>query len=58
MLADEHQGIAIPPKNTFSKLMGLIFHGDDSEDEFDGDDENAAADNAENDGKDEKEERQ
>lgn len=57
MLADEHQGIAIPPKNTFSKLMGLIFHGDDSENEVDGDDENATADNAENDGKDEKEER-
>ena len=32
MLADEHQGIAIPTKNTFSKLMGLSYHGDDSED--------------------------
>lgn len=57
MLADEHQGIAIPPKNTFSKLMGLIFHGDDSEDEADDDDGNAAADNTENYGEDEKEER-
>ena len=44
-------------QTAFSKLMGLIFHGDDSENEVDGDDENATADNAENDGKDEKEER-
>lgn len=57
MLADEQQGIAIPPKNTFSRLMGLIFHGDDSEDSCDGDDESIPEENAESNGKEDKGER-
>lgn len=33
VLADEKQGIAIPPKTMFSKVMSMIFGADSAQDE-------------------------
>lgn len=39
VLADEKQGIAIPPKTMFSKAMSMIFGADSAQDEPEGEDE-------------------